>query len=83
MKRCMLFSGYNYYPSGGIDDYKGVFDTFEEMCTHGNFKEWFNCFDTQTGKRFSSFIYSMPSNGTQQELIELECSKMSKLTIDE
>ena len=30
MKRFLLFSGWNYYPSGGVDDFNGSFDTKEE-----------------------------------------------------
>lgn len=30
MKRFFLFYGYIHYPSGGMDDFKGSFDTFEE-----------------------------------------------------
>lgn len=37
MKHYLLFAGSNYYPSGGMQDYKGDFDSVEEAITH--FKE--------------------------------------------
>lgn len=30
MKRYLLFTGYNYYPSGGWDDFNSAWDTLEE-----------------------------------------------------
>lgn len=30
MKAYLLFSGHHYYPCGGVDDYKGDFDTVLE-----------------------------------------------------
>ncbi len=30
MKRFLLFTGFNYYPSGGWDDFANSFDTAEE-----------------------------------------------------
>lgn len=30
LKRFWLFSGLNYYPGGGMKDFKGCFDTKEE-----------------------------------------------------
>jgi hypothetical protein len=33
MKRFLLFAGYDYYPHGGWNDFKGAFDTIEEAQT--------------------------------------------------
>jgi len=33
MKRYLLFCGINYYPSGGIDDLRGDYDSVEEAET--------------------------------------------------
>jgi hypothetical protein len=30
MKRYLLFAGYQYYPDGGWEDFKGGFDTLQE-----------------------------------------------------
>ena len=43
MKAYLLFSGDNYYPSGGISDYKGDFDSLDEAVTafeNGYYSEW-------------------------------------------
>lgn len=34
MKAYLLFSGYNYYPGGGIDDYIGDFDSVDDAISH-------------------------------------------------
>ena len=36
MKRYLLFSGDNYYPGGGWNDFKGAFNTVEEAVQHGD-----------------------------------------------
>jgi hypothetical protein len=33
-----LFTGQNYYPSAGLDDYSGSFDTFDEAVAEGKDK---------------------------------------------
>lgn len=51
MKRFWLFSGYDYYPDGGMNDFEGSFDSFEEA--EGSIKpvrDWSQIFDTATGK---------------------------------
>lgn len=39
MKRYLLFVGYNYYPSGGWDDFVNSYDTVEEAMLAVNDKE--------------------------------------------
>ena len=34
MKRYMLFGYYNYYPEGGMNDFKGYFDSINQMYDH-------------------------------------------------
>ena len=52
MKRYMTFSGYRYYPGGGMDDFKGDFDTLDEAITfikglaNENCHDWLHVWDT-------------------------------------
>lgn len=61
MKRFMLFAGENYYPCGGMEDFKGSFDTYEEAEEYVNTKnkgvqmdgwgwDWAHVYDTETQK---------------------------------
>jgi hypothetical protein len=34
MKRYLLFTFGNYYPCGGFEDYKGMFDTIEDAFSY-------------------------------------------------
>ena len=48
MKRYMLFSGYNYYPSGGMNDFCGSFDTIEACEVKirlMSFNDWYHVYD--------------------------------------
>ena len=49
-KRFLLFSGANYYPVGGWDDFKGAFDTVKEATDEGYRKgdDWFHVVDRET-----------------------------------
>jgi hypothetical protein len=47
MKKYHLFAGLNYYPGGGMCDYEGSFNTFEEAEAEGERKkregyDWYN-----------------------------------------
>lgn len=47
MKKYHLFAGYNYYPGGGMCDYQGSFDTYEEAEKEGKERikkgfDWYN-----------------------------------------
>jgi hypothetical protein len=35
MKRCLLFAGFDYYPSGGWNDFVESFDSFEQAVQVG------------------------------------------------
>jgi hypothetical protein len=52
MKRFLLFKGDNYYPSGGMDDFQGDFDTREEALqaagTWDRSWQWVQIYDCQT-----------------------------------
>lgn len=49
----MLFSGYNYYPAGGMKDFIGSFDTIEE-CEFKigltSFNDWHQVYDIEECK---------------------------------
>lgn len=55
MKRYFLFTGYHYYPAGGMDDCEGNFDTMTEcMQAFSNLvgpsgRDWWHVLDTHTG----------------------------------
>lgn len=46
MKRYMLFTGDHYYPSGGINDLKGMYDTMVEAMDNLGRCDWFHIYDT-------------------------------------
>ncbi len=49
MKRFLLFSGSNYYPHGGWDDFRGSYDSCEEALAAPRHGDWWQVVDTQTG----------------------------------
>ena len=53
MKRYLLFSGKQYYPCGGWDDFDGSFDSAAEAHNKANQlgSEWYQVVDIQTGKQ--------------------------------
>ncbi len=43
MKAYLLFTGEHYYPNGGMNDYRGEFDSFDEAKSffeRGFYSEW-------------------------------------------
>lgn len=54
MKRYLLFTGDNYYPSGGWDDFVDSFDSLPDalaaLGAHGRKMDWFHVVDSHTGK---------------------------------
>ena len=54
MKRFLVFSGYDYYPCGGWDDFLGAFDSIEEARAAAA-KEapsnWTQIVDLQSGEK--------------------------------
>ena len=55
MKRYMLFSGDNYYPGGGMYDYKGSYDTVKEAVLH-IVGDWAHVYDNETEKQLDAPI---------------------------
>lgn len=53
LNRYMLFSGYNYYPSGGLRDYIGSYESMVELIENIS-GEWFNVFDTVNNSEISN-----------------------------
>lgn len=55
LKRYLVFTGSNYYPVGGWDDFKGSFDNQEEAIAFAiNRKDsWWQVVDLETGKVIS------------------------------
>lgn len=54
-RRFMLFGGDHYYPSGGIDDLHGSYETLETAMMHattsfGDDYTWWNIIDLETGQ---------------------------------
>lgn len=54
--RYMLFAGYDYYPSGGMNDFIGrnatLLETMELLHTV-HIRDWFNIYDSKTGIIYS------------------------------
>lgn len=55
MKKILVFAGDIYYPLGGMKDFKGSFETEDEVMKFllQNHFEWCNCIDTETGEKYS------------------------------
>ena len=43
----MLFTGYNYYPSGGMEDFCGLFNTMTGLVANIGRADWFNVYDIE------------------------------------
>ena len=53
MKNFLVFAGINYYPSGGVKDFKKSFDTEREALLyvankHGEYLDWWQIVDRDT-----------------------------------
>ena len=57
-KRFMLFAGRNYYPSGGMDDYVGSFDTVAQAISNIGSKDWMHVLDSKTGEVYDTNLNS-------------------------
>ena len=64
MKRFLLFAGDNYYPAGGMEDFKGDFDTVDEalekMIIIKLRCDWFHIYNWQERKiiqKVASLLY--------------------------
>lgn len=44
--RYMLFAGDNYYPCGGMEDFRGLYDTLIDLVANIGRADWFNVYDT-------------------------------------
>ena len=53
MKRYLLFSGDYYYPCGGMDDFIGDFDTYEDavIAVSNKVWDWAHVYDTKLKKQ--------------------------------
>jgi hypothetical protein len=47
--RYMLFAGDSYYPCGGMEDFRGRFDTMAELVVNIGRADWFNVYDIVRG----------------------------------
>lgn len=49
MKRFILFAGSEYYPGGGWNDFRGFFDSTEEINQYlaGKSFDWWHWYDTK------------------------------------
>lgn len=55
MNKYLVFSGYDFYPSGGFEDFKGSFEDFESAVkfaleVKGGAHDWFQVVDGVTGE---------------------------------
>jgi hypothetical protein len=57
MNRYLLFAGPNYYPSGGVDDLIGDFDTLVLVAKQIRDirPDWWNILDTKTGQTYDKY----------------------------
>lgn len=62
MKRFLLFSGCEYYPAGGMDDFNDDFDDLEDavnaaeaiILDKNNYSPWVHVYDTESKKEVYS-----------------------------
>lgn len=66
MKRFLLFSGVDYYPCGGVNDFEGSFESMgaivqqiSQWKSDDNLPDWCNALDTETGKRYCVDVYRL------------------------
>ncbi len=45
--RYMLFAGDNYYPCGGMEDFRGLYNTMNGLVANIGRADWFNVFDIE------------------------------------
>ena len=64
MNRYLLFAGYNYYPSGGIRDYRGSFPTMQRVVVNIGKADWWNVLDNYTGKIIDSYDHGIPRDAS-------------------
>ena len=50
MKRYWLFAGDFFYPIGGLLDFQGDFDDWQDAVESAQDKDWFHILDTKTNK---------------------------------
>lgn len=57
IKRYLVFGGYNYYPSGGWDDFIDSFDDVSEAqaCVLKSNVEWWQVVDTHDNTTFEGY----------------------------
>ena len=52
MKKFMVFTGSDYYPSGGMKDFRADFDTLDEalkfLVKDPESRDWFQIYNTET-----------------------------------
>jgi len=60
MKRYMLFAGDHYYPSGGMNDFKGTFDTVLEAVMRIGDNDWWHVYDIQKDQKLDPDPMSGP-----------------------
>ena len=48
MKRYWVFAGDNYYPSGGMHDHRGSYDTVVEAVSNIGRCDWWHVLDSKT-----------------------------------
>lgn len=57
IKRFVVFAGNNYYPRGGVADYRASFDTLEEARANAAAKgrdDWTEIWDLETGETYNN-----------------------------
>ena len=59
-KRYWLFAGETYYPSGGMEDLRGKYDTMVEAVKAIKRADWFHVLDTKTDRVYNH--YEVPND---------------------
>jgi len=68
--RYMLFVGEFNYPAGGMSDYQGHFDTMRDVVKNLGGYDWFNVYDTKTGKIYDHDVTHAVINKPFEEIMK-------------
>jgi len=61
LKRYWVFAGDHYYPNGGMNDYRGCYDTMVEAVSNIGRCDWWHILDTTTTWQYNPYELSGPA----------------------
>jgi len=61
INRYWLFTGDNYYPEGGMHDFRGKFETMLDAIVNIGRADWVHVLDTKTGYVYNEYQFKHKS----------------------